>query len=697
MSRLSAHEEPVSKIFSAQYQFSIPDYQRPYSWTTEQSLQLLEDLADALDRESKTEPYFLGSIVLVKNIDSSAAEVIDGQQRLTTVTMLLAVLRNLTESTGLRTSFEAMISEPGDELLERLEQPRLLLRSRDREFFRHYVQDGHLSDLFALPYGSLKTDAQRNIRDNSKALYDELALWTDARRTDFSRLLGNRTFLVAVATSDLVSAHRIFNVMNSRGLDLSAADIFKSRVIGALPGAESELYATKWEDAEDALGRQAFQDLFLHIRTIYAKTRAQKEILQEFPEQVLDQFLPGRAASFVDDVLLPYADAYATIENESYAWPDGAAEVNTWLRRLNQIDNNDWKPVALWLLHKHKTNPQELAALLMKLERIASVMLIRRVYSTPRGTRYANLIKSLDAGLGTDAPEFSVSDLDKRAAFIQLNGPIYDMAPVRKYVLLRLNELLASAPVIFNPKIVTVEHVLPQNPRRDSRWMTDFTDEEREYWVHRLANLVLLDKKKNSEAQNYDFDEKKNRYFRSASGITPFTLTMGVIDAASWAPELLEARQRQLLETLADAWDIGRDSAGTNLALLSEAELASPAEPSRAAGRTERRVTLSNLLAAGLLEVDTELVWNRPRVGEVHRASVTALGQLRLEDGRRFDTPSRAAKEAAGIDAQDGWDAWTLPDGRKIGTLWHEYQLIVRGESDSIAEPMLPATGPEFS
>jgi hypothetical protein len=166
---------------------------------------------------------------------------------------------------------------------------------------------------------------------------------------------------------------------------------------------------------------------------------------------------------------------------------------------------------------------------------------------------------------------------------------------------------------------------------------------------------------------------------------------MGVIDAASWAPGLLKARQRQLLETLADAWDIGRDSAGTNLALLSEAELASPAESSRGAARTSRRVTLPDLLTAGLLEVEMELVWKRPRVGEVHRSSVTALGQIRLEDGRQFDTPSCAAPEAAGSDTQDGWEAGTLPDGRKIGTLWHEYQLIVRGDSDCIAEPMLPS------
>ena len=683
MTRLSAHEEPISKIFSSKYQFSIPDYQRPYSWSTEQTLQLLEDLTDALDREATLEPYFLGTIVLVKKEAGATAEVIDGQQRLTTLTILLSVLRDLTQSPGLRKSFNDMISEPGDELQELPEQPRLALRTRDRAFFRTHVQEGNVAALLAWPDGNIKTDAQRNIRDNARKLHSELTSWTEERRTALLRMLGNRTFLVAVATSDLVSAHRIFNVMNSRGLDLSAADIFKSRVIGALADDKSESYATKWEDAEESLGRQSFQDLFLHIRTIYAKTRPAKEILLEFPEQVLNRFLPLGAAVFVDDVLLPYADAYAIIENESYSWPSGAENVNSLLRRLNRLDNNDWKPVALWLLHTHGSDPETLSELLAKLERITSVMLVCRVYATPRAIRYASLIKSLDAGLAAEAPEFSVSDAEKRAVMLQLNGPIYEMAPVRKYVLVRLNELLASAPVHFSPKIMTVEHVLPQNPRENSDWTRQFTEAERNYWVHRLGNLVLLDRKKNSEAQNFDFEAKKDRYFRSASGVTPFTLTMGVIDTDGWTPSVLETRQRKLLGILADAWDIARDSDGSSLAELSEAELASVPDAQVPASRRERRVTVADLLSASLLEVDMELVWARPRIGEEHHAWVTEAGQLRLLDGRLFDTPSRAAREAAGIESVDGWESWVLPNGRKIGQVWQDYQAL-RADRDHL-------------
>jgi hypothetical protein len=271
---------------------------------------------------------------------------------------------------------------------------------------------------------------------------------------------------------------------------------------------------------------------------------------------------------------------------------------------------------------------------------------------------------------------------------LQLAGPIYEMPPVRKYVLVRLNELLASAPVHFNPKIMTVEHVLPQNPRQDSTWTAEFTEAERNYWVHRLGNLVLLDRKKNSEAQNFDFEVKKKRYFRSASGVTPFTLTMGVIDTNVWTPTVIKTRQRRMLGVLADAWDIARDSDGNSLAELSEADLALAPDVQAPSFRRAPRVTVADLLAADLLEVEMELVWARPRLGEEHHAWVTESGQLRLVDGRLFDTPSRAAREAAGRETVDGWDSWVLPNGQKIGQVWQDYQTLRAASDETMHAPL---------
>jgi hypothetical protein len=675
MAKLSAHEVPISKIFSSEFQFSIPDYQRPYSWGTEQALQLLADLTDALDRDEDTEPYFLGSAVLVKDDETSASEVIDGQQRLTTLTILLAALAHLVNSSGVKASLERMIREPGDELSGLVERPRLDLRPRDRQFFAKYVQGQTLGELAEVPDGILSTDAQRNIRDNAAAILEQLEQRTDAQLVALAKLLTARTYLVVVATPNLSSAHRIFNVMNSRGLDLSAADIFKSRVIGDIEDDEDrEDYGIRWEDAEQMLGRQAFQDLFLHIRVIFAKTRAQREILQEFPAQVLDQFLPSNAREFVDDVVVPYADKFAVIENESYSWPTGAEEVNGWLKRLNQVDNNDWKPVALWLLRQYEADPLSLAGHLQRLERLAASMLVRRAYATPRATRYANLIRSLEGGLGLESPEYEVSDIERVQMLRQLQAPIYEMAAVRKYVLLRLNEMVASAPVAYSPSIISVEHVLPQNPGEGSQWDIDFTEDERRTWVHRLANLVLLDKRKNSEAQNYDFAVKKDKYFKSATGITPFPLTMGVIATDKWTVQTLEARQANLVMTLAKNWEIERTIDGADLAGLSDLDLAQVGTTTPSSDPTNVRVTLAQLISAGLLKPGERLSWHRPRIGATYFATVTETGTLRLDEGGEFDTPSRAAREAADIEAVDGWVKWKMADGTPLAELWNRFR-----------------------
>ena len=558
MRQLVAAEEPLVKIFSSDYDFVIPDYQRPYSWGVEQALQLLDDLVDALDR-APDEPYFLGSIVLVKDAGQAAADVIDGQQRLTTLTIVLAVLRELTTTDGLADELGRMILEPGN-IVQQLEaRPRLALRERDRKFFRKYVQSSEgVAALLALRPQAPMTDAQKAIATNAQALHERLSTWAEERRLELVQLLGNRTYLVVVSTPDLTSAHRIFSVMNSRGLDLSPADIFKSMVIGALAGTgASEEYATRWEDAEEDLGRDAFADVFLHVRTIFAQVRAKRELLKEFPEQVLNSYLPARAKEFVDDVIVPYAQAYEVIRDADYAAPQGADKVNLWFKRLNQLDNNDWRPVAMWALREHGDDPAWLHEFFGRLERLAASMLLRRTYSTPRANRYAQLLKELAARDGTSAASLKLSDDEKQETRARLNGELYLVTKVRKYVLLRLDEMLANNPgVTYDHALITVEHVLPQSPAADSTWLQDFTDLQREHWTHRVANLVLLNRAKNSEAQNYDFVNKKHRYFTGRHGVATFALTSQVLGCQGWTPEVLQRRQEALLGTLTTGWDL---------------------------------------------------------------------------------------------------------------------------------------------
>ncbi|WP_406323152.1 DUF262 domain-containing protein [Streptomyces sp. NBC_01637] len=553
MAQLEAREVPLHKVFCSDYDFRIPDYQRPYAWEIEQAEQLLADLEEALLR-GNGEPYFLGSLVLVKG-RAAEADVIDGQQRLTTLTILLAVLRDLAQQPDVVTNLVAMIAEPGNTVLGLKAKPRLTLRPRDADFFHQHIQTlGSIEKLLELNPHNLKTDAQRALQANARVLHTALTTWSDDQRLALCTLMGVQTFLVAVSTPDLDSAHRIFSVMNSRGLDLSPADIFKAQVIGEIDEEASETYATRWEDAEETLGRDDFSDLFLHIRMIFSGERARQELLKEFQTQVLVHYKQGRAREFVDEVLVPYAEAFAVIRDKTYSAGEGSDQVNLWFRRLLQLDNSDWWPAALWALRHHGDDPMWLGSFFRSLERLAASMFIRRVYTTPRVQRFAELLKELTAGGGLEAPSLQLTEAERAETLARLDGDVYHETKTRRYILLRLDELVAEEDVVatYDAPRITVEHVLPQNPSIPSQWRADFTADERVRWTHRLANLVLLSRTKNSQVQNLDFTVKKERYLRR--GVVTFPLTTQVLGQDTWTPEHLKKRQSELLGLLTTEW-----------------------------------------------------------------------------------------------------------------------------------------------
>ena len=135
-----------------------------------------------------------------------------------------------------------------------------------------------------------------------------------------------------------------------------------------------------------------------------------------------------------------------------------------------------------------------------------------------------------------------------------INGPIYLQPRVCMPLLLRRDSELAEDGVTYEQKVLSVEHVLPQTPSEASVWLDWFPDaEQREAWTHRLANLVLLSRRKNAQAQNFDFERKKNEYFRR-NGVTTFAITSQVLQRADWTLEVLEERQEELTGSLAAAW-----------------------------------------------------------------------------------------------------------------------------------------------
>ncbi|MCZ0937500.1 MAG: DUF262 domain-containing protein [Caldilineaceae bacterium] len=334
---IEAKELDLSQIFSNAFRFEIPDYQRPYAWTTEQVDDLLDDLdytiGDGINIRDKA-PYFLGSIVIIKKPQSSLAHIVDGQQRITTLTILLCVLRELSSSQEFQEALTQCIREQSNIVLGIIGRYRLGVRKRDTAFFQNNIQEyGRLSDFLDKPPGSM-SDSQKRMFENAKYLWTKLSQRSDERRNTLAQFIVQRCYLVVVSTSDQSSAYRIFSVLNDRGLDLSPTDILKADIIGGLDENIRTEYTEKWEDMEEELSRDSFRELFAHIRMIFMKNKMRGTLQQEFQDNVLSR-VQGR--EFIDDVLEPYADAYEILTDASYRSEADAEDVNRLLRYLNEL------------------------------------------------------------------------------------------------------------------------------------------------------------------------------------------------------------------------------------------------------------------------------------------------------------------------------------------------------------------------
>lgn len=555
-SPLSAHEQAVSKIFGGDYVFEIPGFQRPYAWTIDQARDLFDDLWDAAkskDLSDDLSPYFLGSIVLIKPESTPECQVVDGQQRLTTITLLLSAIRaNLSSDEG--RDITQLIYEKGSQILGTQDRFRLSLRSRDLEFFQSYVQrEGGFAKLILL--GEQHSDSRKNLRKNAIFFDQRLSEMSVIERLTLAQFLVTRCFLVVVSTPDLDSAYRIFSILNSRGLPLAAGDILKAEIIGAIVEDQRDIYTKKWEDLEEALGRDEFSELLSVIRMIYRKAKPKGTVLKEFREHV------GQAYSskkLVDEVIVPIGEAFAELTASAYVSSEKAEIVNDYLRWLNRLEFNDWLPPALAFAVRHRGKPKEMAEFFRDLERLAYSMLIRKSSANDRIEKFSRLTKEIEncEDLSKADSALQLSHSEQTATYKVLSGPLYDTlaARARSAVLLRLDSLLSSGGASYDYETITVEHVLPQSPKPDSTWAEWFPiPEKRMEIVHSIGNLALLTRKKNAAASNYEFERKKKVYF-SKDGITPFVLTTQVLEHNEWTPEIVAARQKQLCERLEAHW-----------------------------------------------------------------------------------------------------------------------------------------------
>ncbi len=560
------------------YLFDIPNYQRPFSWEDEQFDELIDDLLGAYDRNIEEygdvednlldyEPYFLGSLILQRLAQKDRFDVVDGQQRLTSLAILMAVLRDELEGTQIANNLHEKLYEEGDAMINKPEQYRLSVRNQEEDFFEEYIVDrGGTKKVGELDKNTLSEPKQRFV-EAVQIFRDRLQNWSNENSEDsglygFGQFLGSKITLVEIKTGSRNSAFRLFNVVNARGMPLSTADLLKSDNLSSIPDDMEDEYTERWVDIETDVGSDTLDTFINMIRHLKVKRKAQKSVYDEFDNIVFVEEPEFKGEPFVEtleDIYNIYNNRILrkNIDTENEA-------IRTRYKTLVSIVNSFY-PSEDWMMGIIKfdqkfSNENAFYQFFESYERkIATDWLSGRSLSE-RLTQLYNVVELiqnaetidevLNDSLLTDdvlrRRDSFESTLDADNFYRKGN---YRMA---KYLLLRLDmERHDTRDVAIYRDSVTIEHILPQNPK-SGYWTEQFDDEAfRMKWKHRLGNLLPLNGRKNSSASNRPFKEKVSTYFVKRSD---FALVNDIQEDDDWTPEKLMERHRDLKQEALDCW-----------------------------------------------------------------------------------------------------------------------------------------------
>jgi hypothetical protein len=540
---MKAEERTISKILTEQICYEIPPYQRPYSWESENVQQLLEDVWEAY--EAKDSEYFIGSLITIERSPDLMYEVVDGQQRLTTLNLIFARLRDLITDEAAKAELGKRIL-PRNVLTGEAESPRLLLRRKDQSFFRRHVLEGQ--PLPTEGRENLETP-QRHITENLEAVGAFCVGKSQEVLKLFANYLLSKVYVVFVTSNSWQSAYRLFNVLNARGMSLSNADLIKNTLFGML-GAESNRSAEleeRWLELEEALGIERLDTFFGHHRTSVVAIRAKGTLHEEF--EPLIRSSAGGPFEFLDTVVRS-ATNYMRIVEREFTDP---ATLRA-LRALHRVEYDEWIPPLLAYLNQPIMGLPESEFVLL-LEKITMQNWIRRLGRAARLTAYYQLISAIKDGKSNDEIREIFRRNSQNAEFLELlGGEIYGK-PFDDAVLLRLEEAAQDDSVtkIYSGKM-TIEHVLPQ-ALKEEYWRERFNEDEHRLWLHRLGNLALLSGHKNYRAQYYDFDRKRKIYSERNEQVS-FDLTKQICDESEWTVTTVRLRHERLMELAKQTWTI---------------------------------------------------------------------------------------------------------------------------------------------
>ncbi len=553
---LDTGKKYVKEIFSPESFYSIPDYQRPYVWGEDQIESLLNDISGAMNRDKQKE-YFLGCMIWnTKHVQEDGIEyqkqdILDGQQRFISLYLLHGVLRDLSTDQRLKTKVDERMRQEQDEFDQIPERNRIVFDIRDdRDFLNTYlVPRGSTNQVEDIINYSKDKESSKSVRNIAFAIAYMRRWWTNLKHDNkwteeeyqkyingFFSYLSSKVLALYLATPDnLDDAYNLFTVLNSRGLQLQVSDIIRAQNLRLISNKEDrKVYARKWSAYEDSIGLpyKKFDDFLWAFVLIIQKYRSvSNKSLHDAFNFIWSQGLVEKGKDTFDTIG-KYVEHYKILTTGNYHHPQvGAllANVNT---ILSSVYGNSY---LMPLMHyRFLFGDYKIEEMFVKVDNLFSMMwflgkkgIATRVFIILRkmeealekhGEREAAAAAFLAEGslnYTYDDPK-ATTKLDPEEFYHMLYQEefgAYSGTRVNKirYLLLKLDLIRGDLTNVlqFNRYQSTVEHLMPQKIVQTD-WLV--APDAHGHWLHRIGNLALLDRKKNSSLSNRLYQEKKTIY-----------------------------------------------------------------------------------------------------------------------------------------------------------------------------------------
>lgn len=569
--------QSLGQVVAGYSRLSVEDYQRTYQWSAEQIDELWNDLLEAVDTG---EAHFFGTLIL-QGTESSIATVVDGQQRLTTIFVIISALRDEIRK------LEIDSIEPRSEsqmTIRVLDLTHNFLYSSNHFSDQRFVSNRGIRQLLAecviaepkgrrpLPEREVRVTlpfrkAVNHVRLRVETDLEHYETEDDKLRRIYNLFIGltEQFKVLRLETSDLSESLEIFLTLNNRGMPLGPSDIVRGQIMQLLGKDRSQeeqesiqaRIFNEWEQIVEYVG-----DPEIFLRHYLVATKPKKIQKKKIVDEVFRSYRPSpteppdpKLAEEFWAGLIVAAEKYGSIVN-----PEATSESGYFISLLEHLAKSQRIMLLGILLTPMEKRDQE------ELTRLTFVIAFRWVIGNQNAQKLEDFFQEQCQALGDEGVDQVVENIKEKASAIPVSINSFlenegDSSFVTRALLHAIHRGVhrRQEDIEFNNKKFHLEHIAPQTPT--DHWFNEILGEgERDTaaydrWVRRAGNLILLDKKLNSGALQKPFSEKVTSYYKDA---TFFALTNDLKKLKSWRRSEIEERTHWLGEMFEILWSIDK-------------------------------------------------------------------------------------------------------------------------------------------